>query len=145
MPIHCKICGEQHPNHGKEHPRRHAKSDIGVDGGTHLFHLTGTEKPGNHHARAHRNTAEEPHQQKDECAGAGNGCQRAVAQQVADDEGIGGIIQLLEQKAQKQRDRKGYQLFGNGTFCHSYLGFGHGAGTPFFLPFSPLWGKLTVV
>ena len=82
---------------------------------------------------------------EDECAGAGNGCQRAVAQQVADDEGIGGIIQLLEQKAQKQRDRKGYQLFGNGTFCHSYLGFGHSAGTPFFLPFSPLWGKLTVV
>ena len=78
--------GEQHPNHGKEHPRRQTERDIGVDGGTHLFHLTGTEKAGNHHARAHRNTAEEPHQQKDEGAGAGHRRQRAVAQQVADDE-----------------------------------------------------------
>ena len=111
-----------------------------MDGGTHLFHLTGTEKAGNHHARAHRNTAEEPHQQKDEGAGAGHRRQRAVAQQVADDQRIGGIIQLLEQKAQKQRDRKGDQLLGDRSFCHSDFGFGHGAGSPFCLDKIPFLG-----
>ena len=119
--------GEQHPHHGKESPRRQAEGNIGMDGGAHLFGLPRTEKAGDHHAGAHRYAAEKAHQQKYQRAGAGNRRQGAVAQQVADDQRVGGIVELLEQVAQQQRHRKGYQLLCNRAFGHSDFGCGHAA------------------
>ena len=88
--------GKQHTHDGKKHACRQAKGNIGVNGGAHLFHLAGAEITGDHHACAHRDAAEKAHQQKDEGSGTGNRCQRTVAQQVADDKGVGGIVKLLE-------------------------------------------------
>lgn len=119
--------GEEHPHDGEENARSQTEGDIGMDGRAHFFDLTGAEVAGDHHACAHRDAAEEADQQEDEGAGAGNGGEGAVAQHIADDEGIGGIIELLEQKAQEQRHRKGDQLLADGAFCHADFGFCHSA------------------
>ena len=66
---------------------------------------------------------------KNQTAGRADGGQRLAAQKVADDQGVGGVIQLLEQVADKNRQRKqqhspGNTALGQGRFLfcfHSLL------------------------
>ena len=59
-----------------------------------------------HDARTHRDALTEADEQEDGRATGADGCQRIAAHKVADDDGVGGVVQLLKQVAQDQRHGK---------------------------------------
>ena len=101
-----------------------------MNGAAHLVPIFGTEIPCHHDARTQRNAIDEAGQQKNQTAGRADGGQRLAAQKVADDQGGGGVIQLLEQVTDENRQRKQQHPFGHAAlyqcgflFCFHVLFF----------------------
>ena len=90
-----------------------------MDGAAHALPILGTKVAGHHNARAQRHAVDKAGQEKDQTAGGADSGQSLAAQEVADDEGVGCIVQLLEKVADKNRQRKQQH-----AFCYTALGQG---------------------
>ena len=90
-----------------------------VDGAAHALPILGTKVAGHHNACAQRHAVDKAGQEKDQTAGGADSGQGLAAQEVADDEGVGCIVQLLEKVADKNRQRKQQH-----AFCYTALGQG---------------------
>ena len=93
--------GQEHPHHGEKEPAQQAKEHVGVDGLADLVAFSGSEVSGDHHPCAGGRAVEEADEQADEGTGGADGGQGFLAQEVAYDEGVGRVIELLEELAQK--------------------------------------------
>lgn len=96
--------GEQHTDDGEDQTADQSQQHGSVDGAGHLVVVPRAEIAGNGHAHAAGGAGEEADQQEDQRAGGADGGQRVVTQKVADDQGVGGVVQLLEQLAEKDGD-----------------------------------------
>ena len=93
--------GEQNADDGEDQAADQSQQHGGVDGAGHLVIIPCAEVTGDGHAHAAGGSREEADQQEDQGAGGADGGQRVVAKEVADDQGVGGVVQLLEQLAQE--------------------------------------------
>ena len=75
--------------------------------------IPGSEKFGNNHTCSHCGTTEKTYQQKGQGARRSYCRQGFTSQEITYDQRVRHIVHLLEQIAQKQRNRKGYHLFGD--------------------------------
>lgn len=73
---------------------------------------------GDYNACAHCDTVEKSNHQKNQTSGRTDGSECVAAEKVADDQGVGGIIKLLEQISEKKRKCEGDDLFPDRSFCH---------------------------
>ena len=67
--------------------------------------------PCNDDACAHCDTVNKTNHQKDQIARRADRCQRVASQKISYNQRVGRIVQLLEQIAKEQRDRKQNHLF----------------------------------
>ena len=104
---------QYYAHHGERHTGGNAQCHCGVDGAAHPVPVLSAEIPRHHHAGAQRDAVDKARQQKDQAAGRADGGQGLAAQKVADDQGVGGVIQLLKQVADKNRQRKQQHTLGN--------------------------------
>ena len=93
--------GEQYADDGEDQAADEAQQHGGVDGSGHLVIVPCAEIAGDGHAHAAGGAGEEADKQEDQGAGGADGGQRVVAQEVADDQRVGGVVQLLKQLAQE--------------------------------------------
>ena len=78
-----------------------------MDGLRHAFRIPGAEVAADDHASAHGGAHEEGDHQKDQACGGFDGGKGRVPKEFADDPGVGGVVELLEELAQKNRQSKG--------------------------------------
>ena len=81
-----------------------------MNGAPHLLVFFRPEIAGDDDARAHRRAVEKSDQHKDEVARRGNSRERLFSQKSADNDGIGRIIKLLKEIAQKMGNAKRIRL-----------------------------------
>ena len=103
--------GEPHTQRRQQHTNHQTKGDAGVDGLAHRLVIFGTEIPGNDHTGAHRQSAEEADHHKNQAAGGTHRRQSIFTDVVAYAPGVEGVIKLLEQIAQKDRQSKQEHAF----------------------------------
>ncbi len=95
------VGGQQHPHPGEEQAAEEAEEHVGVDGLADPVPILGPEVPGDHHPRAGGRPVEEADEQVDQRPRGADGGQGLLAQEVAHDDGVGGVVELLEELAQK--------------------------------------------
>ena len=126
-----KAC--QRKNRTDDHAEHQRRVYLAVD----AVIIPRTETLRYHDTYAAAKPNEQAYQQVDERPRCAHRCQRPGAHKVAHDEGIGGVVQLLEQRAEPDRQEKGQQLPGDAAgqnirlfdICHVFA--------PFFLSFLP--------
>ncbi len=110
---------EQTAKDHDQHSGGNAEGQRRMDGQLHPLFILRTEVAGDDHARTGEDAAEEADQHKDQAAGGADGGQRLIAQQIADDQGIGHIVELLKQVAQKQRQSEFNDFLSDRALCHA--------------------------
>ena len=94
-----------------------------MDGFLHFLCFLRAVVSGDDDSGAHGNTLKKPDHEKDQVARGADGGERVAAEEIADNQGVGGIVQLLKQIAQKKRERESDELFPDtalgqqGGFC----------------------------
>ena len=83
-----------------------------------LFVVPGTQILGDDNARAHGHTLAEADQQVDGRAAGAHGSQRVAAHKIAHDDAVGGVVHLLQQVAQDQRQGKQQQVLHDAALGH---------------------------
>ena len=73
--------------------------------------VAGTVILGNENACTHGDAAEQARQHKDQVAGGTDGRKGLLGKEVADDEGVGGIIKLLRNITNQHWNSKFHQTF----------------------------------
>ena len=91
---------------GQDEAQKHGQRQCGVHGPLRILAVLRAKILRHHDARTHCDALTEADEQKDGRAAGADGCQRIAAHKVADDDGVGGVVQLLKQVAQDQRHRK---------------------------------------
>lgn len=118
--------GEGHAQHGEESTCRQAEDDGGVDGLLHHVVFSGAVGAGDHHAGAHGQAVEEADEHKNETAGGADRRQGIVVDVVAYAPSVKGVVQLLEQVAEKHRHSKQYHRLPDGALDQGLVFSGHG-------------------
>ena len=93
---------------------------------THIPEAGRAEFLRNDHACAETDAVDEAHEQKDEIACAADGGESSVAEQVAYDEGVGGVVELLKEIAENQGHGEEGDGLPYGARSHGVLCRGHG-------------------
>ena len=91
--------GEDHADDGEDHPGDEAEGQGRVDGGPQPVIAFCPVEPGDQHTGAHGHAVEEAGEHENQVAGGADGGQGLLADEVADDEGVGGVVELLEEVA----------------------------------------------
>lgn len=112
---------EQHPQRRKEHAEEQPHGHGRVDGLGGLLRILRADISGDHDARAHGEAGEGAHGQIDDGARAGHGGQGVAPHQVAHDQGVGGVIELLKQIPDEHRDRVAQDPLVDGPLRHQIL------------------------
>ena len=115
--------GEQGPAdgnaaHGQDRTQNGRKGQRGVHRSVRALPVLGSQKLGHHDTGTHGNTLAEPDEQEDGRSAGADGCQRVAAHKVAHDDGIGGVVQLLQHVAQDQRHREEQDALPDAALCH---------------------------
>lgn len=108
-----------------------------MDGKTHMVIILGSEIPGNHDTCAHGNTVEEADHHVNQTTGGADCGQGIITQEIADYPGVEGVIQLLKNIAQKNRQGKEDHLFPDRSFCQRIRTDTHRKNTSFFKKLQP--------
>ena len=112
--------GHGHRDHG-EHRRKEHREPHGVCRiAAHLVVVLGTECPRDRDGKAAGNAVDKAQHQIVQAAHAADRRQRFHADEPAHDDGISQIVELLEQAAQHQRDRKGEDQLERAALCHIF-------------------------
>lgn len=93
-----------------------------MDGFLKIFLVSGSEVAGGYNTGAHGDSIKEAYHEKNQVAGGTDGGKGVAAEKVADNQGVGGIVELLEQVAQKKRQCKEQDSFPDWTFGHKCFG-----------------------
>ena len=94
-----------------------------------ILPILGPQVLGHHDAGTHGHALAEADEQEDGRAAGANGCQSVAAQEIAHDDGISRIVQLLEQVAQNQRHSKQQQVFKDAALGHQPCLFARRSGS----------------
>ena len=111
------------PHSGEHQAGGQSQHDGGMDSLAQLFPVFRPVILGDDHRSPGGQTAEKADQGVDDGAGAAHGGQGLLAHKVSHDERIHGVIQLLKQIAQHQRNGKGQQQPGNAAPGHVRIVF----------------------
>lgn len=95
---------------GQKDARGKPESNRRVDGFLHFFYFLRAVIPGDDNSRAHGYSLKETDHQKNQVARRADGGERVAAKKVSNNQGIGGIVQLLKQISQKERERESDEL-----------------------------------
>ena len=110
----------EHCPYDREHyPGSQRKSDVRMNGGGHLFPVSGSEVSGNRNPGSYKNALHQSNQHKNQGSYGADCGKRIVAQHIPDDKRIHRAVQLLEEVAYQQRKRKAYNLACDGAFRHA--------------------------
>lgn len=120
--------GREHcAHHGQENAGSQSESHSRVDGKPHAFRIPGAELARNDDAGAGGEAAEQADQHENQAAGGADCRQGAAPEEVADNQGVDGVVHLLEQIPEKKREGKVSDPFPDRalrhrdeTFCHMY-------------------------
>ena len=104
---HQHGAGERHGDHRQHHCKGYRQPHGVGRVAAHLFIVLGTEGPGDGDGKAAGNAVDKAQHQIVQAAHAAHGRQRFHAHKAAHDDGIGQVVELLEQAAQHQRHCKG--------------------------------------
>ena len=105
--------GREQPHHREYRTDDHAEYQRRMYLAVYGVHITGAVTLCHYNARTAAQADKKPYQQIDKCAGSTDGRQSIGADEVADDQCIGGVVQLLEQRAEPDRQKEDQQLAGN--------------------------------
>ena len=97
---------KDHAEHGQEHARRDAEQHRRMHGDAEPCVVLRAEIARDHNARTDGNAAEKAHEQENQTARRGDRGILRIAQVPPDDQGIGGVIKLLKDLTEKDRDGK---------------------------------------
>ena len=89
-----------------------------MDGQMEVFLVLGAVVFGDQHAGAQGGALQQTDDHKDQVGRGADGGQGLFADEVADDQRVGGVVELLEQIAQEDRNGKGYQPLPDGALQH---------------------------
>ena len=98
--------GDELAQYEQQHAARAAQRHRAVDGGIQLPVVVAAPGPGRQHPRAHRHAAEEAHQAGDQHAAHADGRGGVGVDQVAREDQIHRVVELLHQAGQQQRQRE---------------------------------------
>ena len=112
--------GEEHAEDRHEYARRQAEGHVGVDGLFQAVIVLGTEIAGDEHPGACRDAHEKADDQKDQGARGAHRGQSVVSQQIAHDQGVRCVVELLKQVSQKERSRESKDLARDGALRHAH-------------------------
>ena len=100
-----------HAKHSQRYTGRQAERHGRMDRFLQIFPVFRSVIPCNHDTGAHCDTVNKTNHQKDQIARRADRCQRIASQKISYNQRVGRIVQLLEQIAKEQRDRKQNHLF----------------------------------
>lgn len=92
-----------------------------MDGPDHVFLVSGPVIPGNDHPAAYGDAAEKAYNEKGEVSPGADGGESLVCGKIAQDPGVGQIIELLKQLSEKQRQSKGKNTLGDGPLSERFV------------------------
>ena len=98
--------GKDHARNGEERAGDEAEGHIRMDGPGHAGVIPRAEIPGDHHARAHGDPVEKADHHEDQAAGGAYRRHGVVANEFTDRPGIEGVVELLKDVAQQDRQGK---------------------------------------
>ena len=108
--------GQADAHHGDDRAGGQGQGQAGVDGLPQLLALPGAVVLGDDHCGPGGEAHEEVHQKvDDDRRGAAHSAQSGGAHEVAHDDGVHGVVELLEKGAQQDGEEKGEQGFEDGT------------------------------
>ena len=121
---HQHGAGERHGDHRQHHCKGYRQPHGVGRVAAHLLIILGTEGPGDGDGKAAGNAVDKAQHQIVQAAYAAHRCQRFHAHKAAHDDGIGQVVELLEQAAQHQRHCKGKDQLQRAALrhilCHSF-------------------------
>ena len=109
---------QHHAHHRQDQAAGDAEGQTGVDGQLEIFPVPSAVVLGDQHARAQGGALQEADNHKDQIGRGTDGGQGLLADKVADDQGVGGVVELLEQIAQEDGDGEGHQPLPDGALQH---------------------------
>ena len=92
-----------------------------MDGPLHMVVVLRPVVPGDEHPGAQGHAVDKAHHQQNHAAGGADRRQCGPADEVAYNEGVHRIVQLLKQVAEEDRQSKGQHLFGDAAFGQAIL------------------------
>ena len=110
--------GKQHARNGEDRAEQKPHRDRRMDRALRAFPFPRPDVPCDHDPRADRKAGNEPDLHEHDAAGAADCRERAPAHQVAEDQRIGGIVQLLKEKADGHRNGKLHQMAQDAALGH---------------------------
>ena len=119
--------GENDTQNGKRQTGTEPHGDVGMDGLDDGVVIPGTVTPGDDHAGAHCHAVEEADHHEDEVAGGTDRSQGGITQETAYHPGVKGVIKLLEDVSQKNREGEEQHSFPNRALGERALLLDHGA------------------
>ena len=124
-----QAAADQDTAHRQHNAQDGCNGQRGVHGNLGILPILGPQVLGHHDAGTHGHALAEADEQEDGRAAGANGCQSVAAQEIAHDDGIGRIVQLLEQVAQNQRHSKQQQVFKDAALGHQPCLFARRSGS----------------
>ena len=109
--------GEGYTCHRQKKTGGQTHGHIRVDGNAHIFVILRAEDSRDDNTGTHGNAVEETHNHMDQTAGGTDGCQRGITDEFTHDPGVEGMIKLLKNIAEENRQRKQKHLFPDGALC----------------------------
>ena len=100
-----------------------------MDSALHILHIPRAEKARYEHARAQGNTVDKTNEQHNEACGGTDRRESLLADKITDNQRIDRVIELLEQVAQENGNRKKQHLFRHASHRKQILIFFHSPGT----------------
>ena len=110
--------GQENAHHRADEADDQGKRNGGVHRLVDAFGVFGAKALGDDHTGTHRHTGEEAHQHIDDGGSGTHRRQRLFADELAHHDGVHGIIKLLEQIADHQRQGKSQQMLPDDTLGH---------------------------
>lgn len=118
--------GQQNAHHGEHKPGRDAHRYGGVEGAGEIFPVIGAVKAGNNHPGTQGDSVNKPYQQHNHAGGGAHRRQSGAADEIADNQGVHGVVELLKEVAEKDGQGEGQHFAGNAALGQTVLvGFIH--------------------
>ena len=97
-----------------------------MEGAGEIFPVIGTVKAGNNHPGTQGDSVNKPYQQHNHAGGGAHRRQSGAADEIANNQGVYGVIELLKQVTEENRQGEGQHLPGHTAFGQTVLvGFIH--------------------
>jgi len=98
---------EDNAHNRQNHTAHKAEGDVRMYGAAHILLVLGAEEFCNYNARAHGNTVKQSHDHKDKIAGGAYSGKGLLIYEISYDQSVCGVVKLLEQITEKNRESKG--------------------------------------